>query len=118
MSSRSRFPQPCIDCGTLTTNGTRCEGDYLTRRRAHDKARDTPERKAKKKLLYGGDYQKQANLIRDHATECYLCGGGPRPADPFEADHIDAGNPASALLPAHRSCNQSRGNRPPLPGQL
>lgn len=35
--------------------------------------------------------------------------GGPRRGDPWEADHVAAGDPDSPLLPAHRSCNRRRG---------
>ena len=48
-----------------------------------------------------------------HAEICHLCGEGGRVGDPWEADHA---NPelgqASILLPAHRSCNRKRGNKP------
>ena len=48
-----------------------------------------------------------------HAEICHLCGEGGRVGDPWEADHV---NPElgsqSILLPAHRSCNRKRGNKP------
>jgi 5-methylcytosine-specific restriction endonuclease McrA len=44
------------------------------------------------------------------ATYCYLCGDGPRPGDPFVADHVIPGalggpDTLDNLAPAHRSCN-------------
>ncbi len=60
---------------------------------------------------YAGDYDTRAAAVRSTAQRCWLCGEGPRPGDPWTADHVDAGNPASELRPAHRSCNASRGNR-------
>lgn len=60
---------------------------------------------------YAGDYRRRAKAIRDHAEFCWLCGGGAREDDPWQADHVIPGDPNSPLAPAHRSCNASRGNR-------
>lgn len=63
---------------------------------------------------YGGQYRKQAAVIRATALRCWLCGEGPRPDDPWQADHvipIAEGGAAGPLAPAHRSCNVSRANR-------
>jgi hypothetical protein len=40
-----------------------------------------------------------------------LCGGGARPNDPWQADHVIPGDADSPLAPAHRSCNAARGNK-------
>lgn len=42
---------------------------------------------------------------------CWICGEGWKADDPWQADHVDAGNPFSQLLGAHRSCNIGRANR-------
>jgi len=103
-----QFNRPCITCGTLT-RGTYCD----THKPKRDRGPESTKRRGKKALLYGGDYKKKAKLVRITATNCHLCGEGGRPGDPWEADHT---NPelgsASPLLPAHRSCNRKRGNKP------
>jgi hypothetical protein len=47
--------------------------------------------------------------VRAEAVACWLCGDGPRPDDPWTADHVTPGDPDSILLAAHRSCNSRRG---------
>lgn len=103
-----KFRQPCIDCGELTRNGSRCE----KHQRKIDGERDSV-RNARKKMTgqYSGDYQKRAREVREAAERCWLCGEGPRRDDPWQADHVVPGDRYSPLLPAHRSCNASRGNR-------
>lgn len=106
------FAKPCLDCGTLTRNGNRCE--------IHQGIIDAKvnARKAER-IHYKGDYKARAKAVRDSATHCWLCGEGYRPTDPFTADHVQPGNPESPLMPAHKSCNSRRGNKPvthtPLP---
>jgi len=112
----SRFPQPCAECGTLTSGGSRCdvhERDYRARRNRSQGARATdPTRRARKAELYNYAYRKQAKLIRDTATHCHICRQAFLEGDKIEADHLIAGSPDSPLAAAHRRCNQSRGNRP------
>jgi len=111
-----RFPRPCLECGVLTTNASRCDQHQVERSRVIEATR--PKRKYKtkpKRLLYSGDYVKLAKKVRENATYCHLCGDGPRHNDPWTADHLIPGDPLSPLLAAHRSCNSRRGNKP-LPG--
>jgi hypothetical protein len=103
-----KFRQPCLDCGTLTRNGSRCETHQAVVNQYAD------YKKAERKRAtgqYGGDYRKRAKAVREMATICWLCGAGERGDDPWQADHIIPGDPYSALAPAHRSCNAARGNR-------
>jgi len=108
-----KIPRPCLDCGALTTNGNRCEKDSMARGREKQlREAGSIERQAKKKLLYkNADYRRRSQLVRQTATTCSLCGGGARVGDPWTADHVDPGNPASELRPAHRSCNSKKGNK-------
>jgi hypothetical protein len=106
-----RFPKPCLDCGVLTSGGNRCDEHEHLVQSLHN-----AKRAAIKKLTgqYSGDYRKRAKLVRETALECHLCGGGARFDDPWVADHA---NPAefgsdAVLLPAHKSCNEKRGNKP------
>lgn len=105
----SRFPKPCIDCGALTLGGNRCQ---IHQQRIDDLA--TARRNSVKKSLgtYSGDYRRRAKAVRESAIICHLCGEGARVNDPWEADHLIAGDPRSELAAAHRSCNQRRGNKP------
>lgn len=103
------FRAPCLVCGELTRGGNKCE---------KHKPQPNPEREAAKALRkrntgqYSGDYRKRAKAVRESAVACHICGQGYRPHDPWQADHLIPGDPYSPLLPAHRSCNASRGNKP------
>lgn len=96
--AKYRFQKPCSVCNRLSLE-PQCE--------AH--------RTDKKKLKYSGEYSRYARMIRYTATTCHLCGEGKRQDDPFEADHLYPGTPVtdiSQLAPAHRTCNNKRGNKP------
>ena len=105
----AKFPKPCLDCGALTDGGNRCA---VHQKRIEDLA--AVRRASVKKTLgtYSGDYRRRAKAVRDAAILCHLCGEAARLNDPWEADHLIPGDPNSPLLAAHRSCNQSRGNKP------
>jgi len=96
------LPRPCLDCGALSTK-SRCETCNRELERRRSAAR--PPRKH-----YAGDYRKRAKAVRESAGACWLCGDGPRPNDPWQADHVVPGDPASPLAAAHRSCNIRRAN--------
>ena len=93
--------RPCIQCGELVRNKTRCVECERQRQSARNQSR----------LHYKGDYAKRARLVRETALICAICGQPSRPNDPFTADHIVPGEPGSLLRAAHRSCNSARGNR-------
>lgn len=103
--------RPCLDCGKLSRNGSRCEVHAAVRAKKEDEVKA-----ARKRLTgqYSGDYRRRAKAVRESAQYCWLCGGGPKDDDPFQADHVIPGNPDSPLAPAHRSCNAARGNRQPF----
>jgi hypothetical protein len=107
------FPKPCLDCGGLTTLGSRCEKHQAERDAT--RAALAPQRKYKNKPRrehYMGDYKARAKAVRESAVYCHLCGDSARALDPWTADHLIAGDPLSPLLPAHRSCNSRRKNKP------
>lgn len=91
--------RPCLNCGRPTpqTRCSECEARKQTLRNA-------------RRTHYHGDYRRRARQVRTEAERCWLCGDGPRPDDPWQADHVTPGDPNSLLLPAHRSCNARRGN--------
>lgn len=108
-----QFPKPCLDCGRLTTLGSRCETHEAERQAT--RAAVAPKRKYKNKPRrehYAGDYHARAKQVRLNAVYCHLCGDSARALDPWTADHLIPGDPLSPLLPAHRSCNSSRKNKP------
>lgn len=105
-----RFNVPCLDCGQLSRNGSRCE-----RCQGVVDAR-TNERKQQRQH-YKGDYSKRAKAVRESATICWICNEPARLGDPWTADHVYPGIPDSPLLAAHRSCNSRRGNKPIDPHQ-
>lgn len=98
------MPKPCLTCGTLTAGLGRCEPCRLAEGRRADGMRPKREH-------YAGKYQAEAKRVRDTARICWLCGQGPRDADPWQADHVEPGQVGSPLLPAHRSCNIRRSNQ-------
>ena len=97
------IPRPCIVCGQLTTNQSRCEQHRIQLDNARYKRRGP-------RPHYQGDYAKRAAQVRRNATTCWLCGDTARTDDPWTADHLLPSDPDSPLLPAHRSCNSRRGN--------
>ena len=104
-----RFNKPCLACGSLSKD------NYCpTCKKAKEKQRDAnPIRVERKRGLYGPNYRRLAPIVKANATNCHLCGKGFIEGDPWEADHLypHLGD-LSPLLPAHRSCNQARGNKP------
>jgi hypothetical protein len=104
-----KFQKPCLICGELSTEN-RCP-IHLKEYQDAEKARQDG-RKRGRTLYTSPAYRKQAAYFRDYATACHLCGKGKIINDPFTADHLVPGDPQSALLPAHRSCNSKRGNKP------
>ena len=104
-----RFRKPCLDCGELTDGGNRCE----VHQRRVDELAEMRRALIKKTLnTYGGDYKRRAKQVRDTAVVCHLCGEGARMGDPWQADHLVAGDSNSPLAAAHGSCNRRRGNKP------
>jgi hypothetical protein len=101
-----RFQKPCLDCGKLSLE-TRCE----VHSKRVEQLRDV-RRAEKKKVLYNSRYRKEAAYVRATAIVCHICGDGARMSDPWQADHLEAGNPDSPLAAAHRSCNAKRGDKP------
>jgi 5-methylcytosine-specific restriction enzyme A len=102
------FPKPCLDCGLLTRNGNRCEVHQARVDALHEARRASVKKVTGQ---YGNGYSKRAKEVREAAVTCHLCGEGARWGDPWEADHLYPAEPDSPLLPAHRSCNISRGNK-------
>ena len=102
-----RFKRPCLDCGVLTDSGNRCPQHQSAFQAKLDERRK-PNRKH-----YSGDYPKRAKQVRDTATICWICKQPFTDRTQITADHYYPGIPNSPLLPAHKSCNSSRGNKPP-----
>jgi 5-methylcytosine-specific restriction endonuclease McrA len=85
----------CLICGRPSQE-SRCHAHRLPRR--------------------SGTYTRDAKAVVQSATRCHLCGQGPRPGDPFVADHIQprvlgGTDHPSNLAPAHRSCNGRKGQK-------
>ena len=99
------FQRPCLDCGQLTRLGSRCEKHQQV---IDDKVN---ARKAQR-TLYDSSHRKQAKIIKEFATHCWLCGEPFTDRSQIQADHVLAGRKDSILMPAHAKCNASRGNKP------
>lgn len=108
----ARIPEPCLTCGTLSTNGSRCLEHAYKVEAARNARRD---RRKAETGQYSGAYSRLAKIVRQTATVCHLCGKPFEPGDRIEADHLTPGTPVVALeqlAPAHRECNARRGNKP------
>lgn len=100
--------KPCLDCGQITTGGSRCDSCQSVVTLQFERARAN---RIRNREHYSGDYAKRAKAVRETAVMCWICLDGARPDDPWQADHVEQGNPESLLLPAHRSCNIKRANQ-------
>jgi hypothetical protein len=109
-----RFPRPCLKCQVLHQDqGDYCADCRTARERDREKKRSQdPKLQAHKRRLYSSAYKATAKIIRENATHCHICKQAFTDRTQITADHLVAGDPASPLAPAHKSCNSSRGNRP------
>ena len=107
-----RLPRPCLDCGVLTTNASRCDTHQTAHQVQKQMRQDAdPKRKAKKMLLYNAQYQGVAKTIRATASHCYLCLLPFTPHNRVQVDHLYPSMfDRSPLLPACERCNRRKGN--------
>ena len=75
------------------------------------KADANPIRQARKALLYDSEYRRRAKLVKANATHCFICKRAFTPTDIIHADHLVPGEGGSPLVPTHKFCNESKGNR-------
>lgn len=102
-----------MDCGTPTTT-TRCPSCTASHTQQRDATATFQRRRGGGRPGYNGAFRKEGGRVRATATRCWLCGDGPRPNDPWQADHVipvSKGGEGGPLAPAHRSCNISRANK-------
>lgn len=112
LNRQMKLPQPCLTCGTLTTNGNRCPiHQQQTNARWAAVRANTKQQTGQ----YGGSYKRLARIVRMTATHCHICKQPFTPLDTIEADHLYPGTPVTditQLAPAHQLCNARRGNKP------
>jgi hypothetical protein len=110
----TQFKKPCLDCGQLSMK-SRCPSCTTRNEQKKMEGSGGVAYRGRKAHLYGGDYKARAKHVRDTAIICHICGGGARVGREWawEADHLypELGH-TSPLAPAHRKCNQARGNKP------
>jgi hypothetical protein len=70
------------------------------------------DKKNQRTLYRSPTYRRARQHIKDTATHCHLCKQAFTDRKDITADHLLPGNPDSPLLPAHRTCNSKRGNKP------
>jgi len=105
-----RFNKPCLVCGKLSLE-SRCEVHRAEHAQATRQRLASLPKHTNKAALYNSEYRKRAKEVRENATRCHICNQTAKVGDPWEADHVIPTDPDSPLLPAHRSCNRSKGNR-------
>lgn len=104
--------QPCLTCGR-PADGTRCPVCTTRFERGRYRTHDAARRLQGGRPQYGGGWSAYAAQIRATATRCWICDGGPRANDPWQADHITPvfqGGGGGQAAAAHRSCNIGRAN--------
>ena len=106
-----KFLQPCMDCQKLSRGGRCPECQLRVDRARQAKADANPIRQARKALLYGSEYKRRAKLVKANATHCFICKKPFIETDTIHADHLIPGEGGSPLVPAHKFCNESKGNR-------
>lgn len=75
--------RPCLDCGTHTTNPTRCPPCSTLQQQATDKRRgNTTQRN------YGAPWAKLSTTVITRDGHCTDCGTTGTPTNPLTADHI------------------------------
>ena len=110
-----RHPRPCLECGKLSLDN-RCEDCNKQFKAKERKRLQSLPKLRDKSAYYDSTFRKQAKAIRESATHCYLCSQSLWDLSGaflgVEVDHVypSKGN-ASPLLPAHPSCNKSKGKR-------
>jgi 5-methylcytosine-specific restriction endonuclease McrA len=106
------LPEPCLTCGRLSTNGSRCI-EHAYKVEAERNARRG--RRKRETGQYRGAYSRLAKIVRATAVVCHLCGKPFQLGDQIEADHLNPSTPVTALdqlAAAHRACNAKRGSKP------
>lgn len=101
-----KFKKPCLKCGTLGEPGKAYCPLHETER-----MKRINDAKNQRTLYRSTAYRNARKLIKEQATHCHLCGQPFTNREEITADHLIAGNPASPLAPAHRTCNSKRGNK-------
>ncbi|RJQ68090.1 HNH endonuclease [Pseudonocardiaceae bacterium YIM PH 21723] len=108
--------RPCLGCGRLTSNRSRCDACQQQWDRVQDSGRGSATQRG-----YGAQYQRVARqLIAEHRqAHGAWCPGWARPPHQDEdltADHIvplskDGTHQRSNLQVLCRTCNAAKGNR-------
>lgn len=110
---RSNMKKPCLNCGRVSDN-TRCPKCHAAAQKQTNMKAAARQKNRGGSPYDKGQYRTQAKQVRANATKCHICKQGPKPNDPFQADHlipIQQGGGAGPLAAAHRSCNIRRANK-------
>lgn len=107
-----RFRRACLVCGTLSFDSY-CTQHLQELKTRQQQRKDTPERLAHKRRMYGGDYKQRRKQLLAGATHCAICNKPFQNGDGVDADHVVPGNPRSELQATHAYCNRSKGDRAP-----
>ncbi|MEY9944899.1 HNH endonuclease [Kitasatospora sp. GAS1066B] len=117
----NRRRRPCLVCGTLTRNPSRCDTHQAAWLAEQDQRRGSAHQRG-----YGAAYRRTATAaVAEHRRQYGdWCPGWRRPAHAatdLTADHIvpkavGGGDEPANLAVLCRSCNSSKRDRPPADG--
>lgn len=105
-----RPARPCLDCGKLTRNGSRCEAHAQIKQQQRERARGTKVQRG-----YGPGWSRLSAATIKAQPYCSICLTEGSAANPLTADHIlavrDGGTSTTGnLRTLCRRCNSAKGS--------
>lgn len=101
----ARAARPCLSCGALSNNGTRCEGCTRGLQRRRDQQRGTSTERG-----YGASWQRLVADAISLQPWCTDCGTAGDPTNPLTGDHLRwPAETVADVAVCCRVCNSRRG---------
>lgn len=103
----ARPARPCLDCGRVTTNGSRCVTHQAELLRWRSSSRGTRQQQG-----YGADWQRtRLTILNRDGWICGYCGRAANTVDHRTPKSRGGTDDESNLIAACRSCNSSKRDR-------
>ena len=100
--------RPCLDCGTLTTSGSRCPRCQAQRARARDARRGSARQRGYDQA-HDAERARWSTAVDTGAVTCARCGQRILPGTAWDLDHTD--DRSGYLGPSHARCNRATAGR-------